>query len=252
VKKATFVPVLLFAFAVGLFAEDAKALLYQIDARRDVPDMAFELKITSFDGGKAVDWMDLLGSVSLKGDRNRTLVWFADPSSVKGRKMLMDGPVIYLLFPKTRNPIRLSPLQVLTGQTANGDIARSSFSLEFDPSALERVDYDGRSCWLFTLTAKEALKSSTYRKVRLWVDASNLRPIHGEFFTSGDSPLKTIDYADFHEVGGADVPFLLKITDVENPNLHTDMQYGQVTSHRVPDSEFRREYLETWMPEGIR
>ena len=105
--------VLLLGVAFTLHAESPAELLARVDAQRYVPDLSFVLQMTSFDGDKQVESNTLWGFVKGVGTVNRSLVAFADPVSVKGRKMLLDGNIVYLLFPKTTNPIRLSPLQVL-------------------------------------------------------------------------------------------------------------------------------------------
>jgi len=103
------------AFAPA-WAESPAELLKSIDDRLSIPDMRFEIRVTSFEDGKQKDYNRMWGFVKASETKDsRILLYFAEPASVKGRKMLMDGNIVYLLFPRTRNPIRLSPLQVLLG-----------------------------------------------------------------------------------------------------------------------------------------
>ena len=103
------IPFLALALLVtrGLFAESPDELLAKVDDQRYVPDLSFVMQMTSFDGDKQVDSNTLWGFIKGVGAENRSLLAFSDPASVKGRKILMDGNVVYLLFPKTTNPIRL-------------------------------------------------------------------------------------------------------------------------------------------------
>jgi hypothetical protein len=233
-------------------AESAAELLARLDARRDVPDMSFVMQITSYEDARQKDANTLWGFVKTDEVQNRTLVSFAEPASVKGRKMLMDGNTVYLLFPRTKNPIRLSPLQVLMGEASNGDVARTGFSQDYDPAAMEDDSRDGVACLKLTLNVKESKKDSTYKKVLLWVEKSTLHTLYAEFFTSGDKLLKRAYYRDFRRAEGKEIPFVLDIFDGENPQKHTVMEYKKVGRKPVPVSVFRRDYLEAWTPEQPR
>ena len=235
----------------GLYADSPEQLLAQVDARRYIPDLSFILQMTSFDGDRQVDSNTLWGFVKGVGTQNRSLIAFADPASVKGRRMLMDGNIVYLLFPRTTNPIRLSPLQVLLGQASNGDVVRTGFSQDYDVASLAETDRDGTPCYLFTLVVKESKKDASYRKVLLWVEKESLRPVYAEFST-GDKLLKQAAYKDYRSALGKDLAFSTDIHDGENPQKHTVMQYVKVGQKAVPDTVFRRDYLSSWTPEQPR
>jgi len=230
-------------------AQDAQALLVHIDAQRSLSDMDFELVITSYQGDKALDANTLWGWVKQTAEGNKTLLMFTEPASVKGRKMLMDSPTVYLLFPKTRNPLRLSPLQVLLGQSSNGDVARTGFAQEYAPRSLTTEDRSGVPCWAFDLVAKGGHESSTYRRVKLWVEKSGLKPWVADFYGSGDTVLKHVEYKDWRPVGDKVLSFELDITDGADPTKHTVLQYTRVGRQALPESQFRRDYLEGWSPE---
>lgn len=241
----------LFGTATGLFAESPQELLARVDAKRYVPDLSFVMQMTSFDGDTQTDSNTLWGFIKGVGARNRSLIAFADPASVKGRKMLMDGNVVYLLFPKTTNPIRLSPLQVLLGQASNGDVVRTGFSEDYDVSSLSETDREGVACYQFALTVKDSRKDASYKKVLLWVEKESLHPIYAEFST-GDKLLKQAFYKDYRTALGKDLPFQVDIRDGENPQSHTIMVYVKVGQKPVPDTVFRRDYLPSWVPEQPR
>jgi hypothetical protein len=163
--------------------------------------------------------------------------------------MLMDGSVVYLLFPKTKNPIRLSPLQILMGEASNGDVARTGFAQDYDVATLKDAERDGVASYQFTLTVKEARKDSSYRKVVLWVEKASLRLQYAEFFASGDKLLKKTFYKEYGQAEGKDVPMVLDIYDAENAQKHTVMTFKKIGRKPVPDTVFKRDYLETWTPE---
>jgi hypothetical protein len=211
--------------------------------------MSFVMQMTSYDGEKQRDTNTLWGFVKTGPGQNKSLIAFAEPASVKGRKMLMDGSTVYLLFPRTKNPIRLSPLQILMGEASNGDVARTGFADDYDVASVTEADRDGVASYQFTLAVKESRKDSSYKKVMLWVEKSSLRLQYAEFFASGDKLLKKTFYKEYGSAEGKDLPMVLDICDGENPQKHTVMTFKKIGRKVVPDTAFRREYLETWTPE---
>ena len=249
---------ILFAFLISclalgaLGAQSPAELLAQIDERRTIPDMSFDLRISSFESGKQKDYNVLQGNAKATEVGNSVLVYFTEPASVKGRKMLMDGRVVYYLFPRTRNPIRLSPLQVLLGETSNGDVARTGFAKDYDVTAFSETVREGAACYLFKLDAKADRKDSTYAKVELWVEKASLRPVYAEFSAADGKLLKKAVYEDYRTVEGKDLPFTLDITDGDDPQKHTTMVYLRIGRKSFPETAFRRDYLESWNPEPSR
>jgi outer membrane lipoprotein-sorting protein len=233
------------------WAETPEDLLARIDANRGVTDMSFILQMTSYDGEKQLDSNTLWGFVKGAGSDNRSLISFAEPASVRGRKMLMDGTIVYLLFPKTTNPIRLSPLQILLGEASNGDVVRTGFAQDYDVASLTDTTRDGVACYLFDLTVKTSRKDATYKKVQLWVDKESLHAVYAEF-SSGDRLLKKATYSDYRRALDRDIPFTVDIHDGENPQKHTVMTYLKLGRKAVADTVFRRDYLQSWTPEQPR
>jgi outer membrane lipoprotein-sorting protein len=234
--------------AARAVAESPQELLARVDSQRRVTDFTFVMQMTSYDGEKTVEADTLWGFLKDAGSAGRSLVSFAAPSSVKGRKLLMDGPVVYLLFPRTTNPIRLSPLQALLGQASNGDVVRTAFSDDYDVASLADDDRGGTACYRFTLTVKAGRTDASYRQVTLWVDKQHLRPAYAEFGT-GDKLLKQATYSDYRSALGRDIPFAVDIHDADNPQKHTVMTYLKVGQKQMPETVFRREYLPSWVPE---
>ena len=232
-------------------AETPAQLLARVDAQRRVSDFTFVMQMTSFDGEKPAEAQTIWGFIKGVGSTSRSLVAFADPASVKGRKLLMDGPIVYLLFPRTTNPIRLSPLQVLLGQASNGDVVRTAFSDDYDVASVADDVRGSAACYRFSLTIKAARADASYRQVTLWVDKEHLRPVYAEFST-GDKLLKRATYSDYRGVLGREIPFSVDIHDADNPQKHTIMTYLKVGQKPMPDTVFHREYLPSWVPEQPR
>ncbi len=76
-----------------------------------------------------------------KGNEN-TIVQVTEPASERGQIMLMKGRDLWVFMPNISQPVRLSLAQRLTGQVANGDLARANFVGDYARSTARRS-----TCW---------------------------------------------------------------------------------------------------------
>jgi outer membrane lipoprotein-sorting protein len=70
-----------------------------------------------------------------KGNTN-SVVMVTEPASERGQILLMKGRDLWIFMPDVSQPIRLSLSQRLTGQVANGDLARANFAADYNPKLL--------------------------------------------------------------------------------------------------------------------
>src|SRR6185369_9989660 len=117
--------ILVFGGAVLASAQSPADLLARSDANRTIADLSFAVEVTSYDGTQVSDESGLWGVLKLGKDHNRVLLSFQSPASKHGQRFLVDGDAVYVLFEHTTNPIRVSPLEVLTGQASDGDVVRT-------------------------------------------------------------------------------------------------------------------------------
>jgi hypothetical protein len=75
-----------------------------------------------------------------KGNEN-TVVMVTEPASERGQIILMKGRDLWVFMPEVSQPVRISLAQRLTGQVANGDLARANFSGDYNPKIMSREDW---------------------------------------------------------------------------------------------------------------
>jgi len=234
-----------------LSAQTAADILAQSDQRRTIDDMSFEVRLSAYEKGEMTDATTLWGSLEVGSDHNRLLMYFVEPASDRGRKLLVDGNAVYLLFVRTTNPIRLSPLQVLTGQASNGDVVRT-FGRDYDVQTMEETVLDGAGAYHFSLVAKESVGDTSYARVQLWIEKSSLRLLYAEFYAASGALLKKAYYRDYREVAGKDVPFTVEVIAGEDASRRTVMTFTKVGRRAVPATAFSRAFLPSWNPEPPR
>lgn len=227
--------------AVGALAAeiDANRLLEQADAVR-FPRESFETEITvsNFSGTKPGD--EFKFQVMSRGNEN-TIVLTTSPASDRGQAMLMRGRDLWVFMPSVSQPVRLSLSQRLTGQVANGDLARANFAGDYIPTLVGEETVDGRRAHLLELAARD--RSVTYAKVRYWVAADDQHPLKAEFYSLSGKLLKTALYQDFREMAGRVRPTRLVIDDALKAGERSILTYQSMDLRDLPERMFTSEYL---------
>jgi outer membrane lipoprotein-sorting protein len=187
--------------ASSLASIDAEKLLARADQVRN-PAESYVMRVQV-----KTDSSDQEFEVSLKG-QDKTLIVAKKPASDIGRNMLMLDRQIFAYIPNLKRTTALSLQYKLSGQVANGDIARTRWSGDYTPS-LESLEGD-----LAILFLKGAKTNLTYQNLRLWVNKKNAHPDRAEFLgLDGKTLLKRARYTDYKSLAGALRPTRLEIQD---------------------------------------
>ena len=223
-------------------APDAQAvqILEKADQIR-FPSESFEVEVAvkSSSAGKVTD--ERLYKVLSKGSEN-TIVQVLEPASDRGQAMLLRGRDLWIFIPTVSQPVRLSLSQRLTGQVANGDIARANFSGDYTPRILRTDTIDGNEYFVLELAAVD--RSVTYSKVLYWVKKSNSHPYKAEFFSVSGRLLKTCRYEDFKQLGGKIRPTRLVLRDALRETEESVMVYSDLKLRDLPARMFTKDYLQ--------
>ncbi len=159
-------------------------------ASRNTVRRVVVITTTKATGGQEVREYRLLSK-----DNTRTLVQTTAPAIDRGQILLMRDKDLWAFLPSVSQPVRLPLSQKLTGQVANGDLARANFVGDYHPKLLRTEEIDGQNMYVLELTAAE--RGVTYHRVIYWVNASNYHPHKAEFYTLSNRLMKICHYTDF-------------------------------------------------------
>ena len=238
---------LLVAAAIGMSpaaqaddAEAARAIVAKADEVR-FPKEGFQviIDITSATPGETSE--DRKYRILSKGNEN-TIVQTLEPAADRGQAMLMRGRDLWVFMPNVSQPVRLSLAQRLTGQVANGDLARASFSGDYEPKILRTETIDGEKMYVLELTAVD--RGVTYAKVLYWVRQSNNYPHRAEFYSLSDRLLKVCRYEKFQNLGGRIRPTQLVMEDALRKGDVSTLRYSQMSLKDLPDRVFTKQYMD--------
>lgn len=229
--------ILLVFAALPLRAEDASAILKRSDAYRNALDsFSIDVELTSYEGTRAESSRF---RVYGKGS-DRSVVEFVAPAADKGKFMLMLRDAMWIYMPSASRPIRISPLQRLMGQASNGDVARTSFTVDY---AAKSVSADGHA-WLLELEAKDP--SIAYKRVQLWIDKASYEPRRADFYVASGKLLKRAHYKKFGVMAGNRVVTEVEIEDLLRTGNRTVMRYANLTARDNADKMFTKDALGKW------
>jgi outer membrane lipoprotein-sorting protein len=166
---------------------------------------------------------------------DRSVVEFTAPQTEKGKYLLMLRDAMWIYMPSASRPIRISPLQRLMGQASNGDVARTSFAVDYEPRDMAEES----DAWVLDLRAKDP--SIAYNRVRLWVDKKTYEPRRADFYVVSGKLVKRATY----KLDGGTVSEVV-IDDLLRPGNRTVMRYANLTARNNPDRMFTKDALGKW------
>lgn len=229
-------------FAAPALADDdalAKSVLEKADSVR-FPAGGFEVGVTISNSAPGKENETRRYKVLSKGNEN-TVVMITEPASERGQIMLMKGRDLWVFLPNISQPVRVPLSQRLTGQVANGDLARANFAGDYTPRLLRTEQVDGEPTYVLELIAND--RGVTYHKVLYWVRQSNHWPHRAEFYSVSDRLLKTAHYRNFSKLGGRMRPARLVMHDALREGEESVLEYADLRARELPDKIFTKDYL---------
>lgn len=219
--------------------QQARSILEKADQIR-FPQEGFQVdvNIVTKAGGQEAEARKY--RVLSKGNEN-TVVMITEPAAERGQIMLMKGRDLWVFLPNVSQPVRLGLAQRLTGQVANGDLARANFSGDYTPTLLRNENIDGEPHHVLELKAVD--RSVTYARVLYWVKQSNYWPSKAEFYSLSDRLLKTCKFQNFQPMLGKARPTRLVMEDALRKGEESVLDYADMKLRELPDKIFTKDYL---------
>lgn len=177
----------------------------------------------------------------LSKGNDKTVVSVLEPASERGQTILMSGRELWVFLPSVSQPVRLSLAQRLTGQVANGDLARANFSGDYTPKLLRTEAIEGENHHVLELNAVD--RGVTYQRVLYWVKQKNSYPYKAEFYSVSGRLLKSCKYENFKTMAGKIRPTRLVMDDALRAGEQSILEYDAMKLRDLPDKMFTKDYL---------
>lgn len=220
-------------------AQDAAEIVQRADrARRPAETFVWNVAIQTEEGGEAPQRYTL--EVYVKGAA-RTFMRFLAPARYVGRSLLNIDRDLWIYLPDAGKPVRIPLSQRLTGQVANGDIARIDYAGDYVAVLTGSASVDGTECHVLDLKART--KDVTYEAIRYWVSKELFRPVRAEFYAGTGTLLKTGTFGEWKRLGGQTIATQLTLVDAIRKDRRSVLEFSDLKVRDLPDKYFTRAYM---------
>jgi hypothetical protein len=235
-----------YALSEPLNTQQVTEMIKKADAYRlDQQSAKVISEVTLYKNGE----IDKTRAYSVYTRENReSLVLFDSPVEA-GQKMLMLGDNYWLLMPKSRRPIRITPMQKLLGEASIGDISTLTWSDDYNgtwvkQAPLTLVDTDGNSQLIDThlLKLNAKTKGASYATINLWLAEKTGFPIKAELYLQSGKLAKQAEFIKGLR-GGEEKVVAMKLDDQIQKNQQTVIKYTNVTAVEIDDKYYNPAYL---------
>ncbi|WP_428754213.1 outer membrane lipoprotein-sorting protein [Vibrio cionasavignyae] len=184
-----------------------------------------------------------LYDVYLKPNRESLVVFKAKVE--QGQKMLMLGDNYWLLMPKSRRPIRITPMQKLLGEASVGDISTLTWSQDYQGEILKTEEItalDGtvQKTKKLKLTAKTT--GASYQQIDLWIDDKNAFPIQADLYLRSGKLAKKAHFKQGIRAGQPRVTAMV-LQDQIQLNKKTVIEYQSIEPYSLPSKYYNPAFL---------
>nr|VFJ91480.1 MAG: hypothetical protein BECKLFY1418B_GA0070995_10263 [Candidatus Kentron sp. LFY] len=239
-------PILLYAFIIVLLsitvagtgqAGEVQTILETADSYRlSQGTMQVETEIELYKSGKLDKTRRY--SVYVKPGR-RSLVIFKSAVEI-GQKVLMLEDKFWILMPKSRRPIRITPMQKLLGEASTGDIATMTWSGDYDGEVVGAEVVDGIPC--SKLDLHSIRKSTTYARIELYVAEDGHWPVRANLYVASGKLAKRAHFTLGESEGRKQVETMTLIDEIQRQRK-TVIRYLSRTPREIPDKFYNPMYL---------
>lgn len=163
------------------------------------------------------------------------------PERQAGRKLLMRKQDLWFFTPDIKRPTRVSMQQKLTGEVANGDLARTSFGADYTAEIKGEDVVGGKKA--IRLFLKKTNDDVTYSFIDYWVATQTFVPLKAVFKTDGGKELKIATYSDPKKFVGQNLMTKMEIVNALNRNQKSVLLFKDFKKEKLNESFFSKESL---------
>jgi len=174
-----------------------------------------------------------------------SLVCYIEPPRQRGNLLLMLDEYLWYYVSKTQRPMRITPIQKISGGASYGDISRLSWSRDYNASLVgeSQISVKGGNydTWFLKLSARS--RSATYSTIDLYVEKENGYPRKAIVYLQSGKKMKTLFFTGFSSIGGETMNSTMEFIDHLDGNSITTMTFSKVIVRKSPDRYFLKSNL---------
>ena len=162
-----------------------------------------------------------------------------------GQKMLMLQDNFWLQMPKSRRPIRITPMQKLLGEASVGDISSLTWSEDYQGKWIvdESIADENKLSYaahLIELTAKT--NGASYQRIELWLEQGTGFPIKANLYLRSGKLAKQAYFSRGMRNDELAVT-AMTLLDAIQPDKKTVIEYQSITQWQLDDKFYNPSFL---------
>ncbi|TLU83439.1 MAG: outer membrane lipoprotein-sorting protein [Chlorobium sp.] len=170
----------------------------------------------------------------------KTLVSYIEPQKQRGNMLLMVDDNLWYYVHKTQRPMRITPVQKLSGGASYGDITKLDWSRDYlaDNAGTEKIEFRDRTyeAWHLRLTARS--RSATYHTVDLYIEKETGYPRKAVVYLQSGKKMKTLYFSGYNINAGKMMNTRIDFVDHLAGDRETSLIFSKVSVRKSPDSFF--------------
>jgi hypothetical protein len=181
----------------GSKAPGADQILRRAEDVRN-PSLSYSVDFTIHGVSRGEKAAERDASYSMIADgKDRTVILMKSPAELFGALVLMADDRYWMLLPRASRPWELSAAQMLAGDIATGDLARSNLTKGYRVNLSGDDVTDGEPCWRLELRAETDREH--YARIVYWVAKTGFRPKKLEHYGRNGKLMKVVAYGDYRK-----------------------------------------------------
>ncbi|UZJ41265.1 outer membrane lipoprotein-sorting protein [Prosthecochloris sp. SCSIO W1101] len=186
-------------------------------------------------------------------DYLKSLVSYVEPVKQRGNMLLMVGDNLWYYVNNTRRPMRITPIQKLSGGASYGDITRLSWSKDYspEPGGEQSVAVGERSFDTWFLKLKANSKSATYHTIDLYVEKGTFFPRKAVVYLQSGKKMKTMYFTEYKTMAGKKMNTRIEFIDHLSSDNMTSLTFSNVIVKTSPNRFFLKSSLSTLYGEVV-
>jgi outer membrane lipoprotein-sorting protein len=179
-----------------------------------------------------------------KGEKS--VMRFIAPAPSRGIGMLAHdyGENIWAYFPDSDDLRKIASSarkQSMQGSDFSyDDMSGSEYGRRYRATRAGAEQLDGKACWKLELVP---IKSSSYKRILLWVDREKLIPYRAFHYDENDEHIKTLFFSDWKQVKGIWTPFTMTMKNLERGSQTVIEVKKLKLNLETDDSKFTTRFL---------
>ncbi|MGR5094451.1 outer membrane lipoprotein-sorting protein [Vibrio maritimus] len=250
IKKQHIVATLLVLFSVSGNAANQETFIDPSTSAAEILVMADKYRLED-EAAKVVTEVSLFQDGQLDKTRqyevylrpNRESLVLFKSQVEQGQKMLMLGDNYWLVMPKSRRPIRITPMQKLLGDASVGDVSTLTWSQDYTGTIVsdsQSGDIADVPTLHLSLTAKTA--GASYQSIDLWVEKESGFPVRADLYLTSGKLAKKAVFESGERQGSRRVVTMTLLDQIQD-NKKTVIHYQDVAPYELADKYYNPAYL---------